>query len=52
MVAMGPATEIVEATDAFFTPILKEAISRYPKFALYTQAKRENPVDECWARLS
>src|SRR5581483_5950436 len=52
MIAMGPVTEIVESTDDTFTPILRAALSAYPKFALYTKSLREKSEDVRWTRLS
>ena len=52
MIATGPATEIVESTAGDFTPILQQAISTYPMFALCTKWHRENSADPRWARLS
>ncbi len=52
MIAMGPATGIVESTAGDFTPILQQAISTYPTFALYTKWRRENSDDPRWTRLS
>jgi len=51
-VAMGPATKIVESSHESFTPFIREAIVRYPKFALYTKWLRENSEDSCWRRLA
>src|SRR5579859_4893965 len=48
MIAMGPATGIVEETDDSFSLILKEAIATYPKFALFTKWQRENSNDAHW----
>ena len=50
-VAMGTATEIVERSSVEFTPVLREAVAKYPKFALYTKWMRENSNDPCWTRL-
>jgi hypothetical protein len=52
MVAMGPVTEIVEATDDTFTPLLQRTVSENPKFALYTQYNRLKSQDPKWLRLS
>lgn len=51
MIASGPATEIVEGSDADFSRLLRVAIMKYPRFELYTRYLREHSTQPCWSRL-
>ena len=51
MIAMGPATAIVEETGEDFTAYLQHAVSCYPRFALFTKWNREHSEEQTWMRL-
>jgi len=51
MIALGPVEWLIEHCPASSAPILREAVLNHPRFALFTQWKRENDPRPEWARL-
>lgn len=51
MIAMGPVEWLIEHCPESFAPILRDAVRDHPRFALFTEWKREHSDKPAWTRL-